>query len=551
MGNIQCISNGRGSISWDIIEKSLKNINTPLDKKVHDEYYSLKREYKDKKSVINKLKIENFVKWYKMAHITFDNTNSKFVWLPKSGASAKSNDAKSNDTPLSYMEINLNLGGSNLNYSDIENNIQVCAKNKSNYTNNISSIANSSENNESSLSFSCGNDNAYESNLRNYKFNHSNEYLKQMLKGTPDSLKWVSWVVSADLPANRSIKIYNDLYNQKIDERVDSEIKKDLYRTMVDILSYKSEESDDQPLNFLYRVLRVYSSIDKEVSYCQGMNFIVGFLLICSDFNETDTLYMLVAILSNTYSKKFGIRGFFIEDFPLLKFYCYLFNHFFAVKMPELKKHFQKLDLPDEVWICKWIQTVYTISLPFEYATRLWDCLISYGMEFLILFSLAFVSQYELKLLSFEDSFDVINFFKKVFTSKEQNEIKILNMEDVIYNAKKLDIYINKQSIFQVRKEFEKIYKIDLNLYDKEYELNSPQIIQPIEFNLFGTSSHTGTDIITNTSITNEIDNELEDCDGNNEDIEEDININKLSNNLYTHTMTANIKFDNDYSKIK
>ena len=51
MGKVQCVSLKNRSENWLMIEKHLKNINTPLDKKIHDEYYTIK----NKKSWLYKL----------------------------------------------------------------------------------------------------------------------------------------------------------------------------------------------------------------------------------------------------------------------------------------------------------------------------------------------------------------------------------------------------------------------------------------------------------------------------------------------------------------
>ena len=98
----------------------------------------------------------------------------------------------------------------------------------------------------------------------------------------------------------------------------------------------------------LFNVLRAYAICDKEVSYCQGMNFIAAFLLIVSDFNEVDTLHMMIFLFMFNKSN-LGIRGFFMDNFPLLNLYTYQFNHLFEIHFPLLKKHFNKLEIPNEI----------------------------------------------------------------------------------------------------------------------------------------------------------------------------------------------------------
>ena len=38
----------------------------------------------------------------------------------------------------------------------------------------------------------------------------------------------------------------------------------------------------------LYKILKAFWNLDKVIGYCQGMNLIVGFMLIISKFKESD-----------------------------------------------------------------------------------------------------------------------------------------------------------------------------------------------------------------------------------------------------------------------
>lgn len=458
MGKIQCVSQGRNAATWELVERSLKNANTPLEKKIHDEYYNLKNAYKETSSAVNRKKLETFIKWYKMCHC---DRNGNVVWdnhslVRKDTGSGKKLNGLGRDSVTSGME-NLDVENlskwRNLSSIDAESNCNSIS---------ISSI--------SSCQFNF--ENYYEVNLRNFVERSKGRFADSMMKGVPDSFRWLSWVVASDMPSDRSREVYMNYYLEKLDEPTDTQIKKDLNRTLVEILSTEInfddrglQDNNDPAHNYLYRVLRAYSNLDKEVAYCQGMNFIVGFLLMVSDFNEIDTFYMLIALFSHTYNDKFCIRGFFSENFPFLHCYSYIFNHFLKDKVPNLKKHFQKLELPDEVWISKWIQTLYTICLPYEASLRLWDCLMNNGIEFIISFSIAFVKHFEDDLLSLEDSFDVIDYFKKAFQGKGQN----INIEEIISNAKKLDI--SKSEINHVKKDYQKIFKVDLSLDQKVYDI--------------------------------------------------------------------------------
>ena len=54
----------------------------------------------------------------------------------------------------------------------------------------------------------------------------------------------------------------------------------------------------------LYKILKAYWNLDNEIGYCQGMNLIVGFMLIISNFNERDSFYLLSGIFGNIKTGK-------------------------------------------------------------------------------------------------------------------------------------------------------------------------------------------------------------------------------------------------------
>src|SRR5690606_22694143 len=98
------------------------------------------------------------------------------------------------------------------------------------------------------------------------------------------------------------------------------------------------------------------------------------------------------------------------------------------------------------------------ICLPIDSSMRLFDCILTLGLEFLISFSIAFVKQYEQELLKLQDSFDVIEYFRNLFTVNNKDN---LNTEEIISNARKLDI--PKQKIQTILSEYEKINNVHLS----------------------------------------------------------------------------------------
>lgn len=442
-----------------------------------------------------------------------------------------------------------------------------CTNKNASSENIINNLGNSSADNELNSSIYqklniFDDSNIIESNLRLFYKLNKNKSIKRISKGPPDSFRWISWIISSNLPIERSKEFYNYLLNQPLNSATDIQIKKDLNRTLSGIKISNSILDDTQVI--LYNVLKAFSNIDKEVSYCQGMNFIVGFLLIISDFSEVEAFYFMLTLFSSTFNDNLGIRGFFLEGFPMLNFYVEVFLNLFSKYLPELKRHFDKLEIPEEIWISKWYRTLFTLSLPFDICKRIWDCIIVLGIDFLLNFTLAFMKYIEQDLLKKEDLFDVIEYFKKMspfFALENEGDQKLIfesekfvenfNIEEIILNAKKIKItstFIQEQMLL-----YEKKNKMSFSLLKKKYDIyNYPNAIQ---YN--NTINNYQYDDIDLNSNLNDNDNISEYFFYNQGERKDNFYINtetcrsemeKIKNNL-ENTKNKNIMTENNYNK--
>ena len=121
--------------------------------------------------------------------------------------------------------------------------------------------------------------------------------------------------------------------------------------------------------------------MDSNIGYCQGMNLLVGFYLLVSDGNNVDCFYLLLSNFSETFKKRekynYSFRGLFSKGFPLLFFLNFIFDIIFTKTMSEVKNHLDEMGIPYDLWINKWIQTLFIIVLPLNWCKRVWDCIFS------------------------------------------------------------------------------------------------------------------------------------------------------------------------------
>lgn len=313
-----------------------------------------------------------------------------------------------------------------------------------------------------------------ERGLRSYFYLNRTHFLERVIKGPPDAFRWKAWLIVSRVPEVRSLSLYTCLLEVELDSETEIQINKDITRTLRD-----SNLDNSEIQNKLYKLLRAFAILDRDLSYCQGMNFIVGFFLIVSDFNELETFYMLIAVFSNTFSKTHTpIRDFFSKGFPMLMFYLHVFDHFFKIKLPKLYMHFTNLEVPNQCWIGKWFQTLFTHCLTFDALMRLWDHILSVGLEFMISFSFSLLSFLENQLMTLTDLVEVTDFFKRLntFHYKLDPDTQIdYNIEDLLMKARK-KFMISKDEIRDLRFEFYTIKEhIDFLIDEKEkipYEMS-------------------------------------------------------------------------------
>ena len=234
--------------------------------------------------------------------------------------------------------------------------------------------------------------------------------------GIPPNLRLFIWDIIISEKYN-NFKIFN--YEEELKEyrillsknKPNPQINKDINRTFI-----KEEDILPSKIQILKNVLNCINVYNKS-GYCQGMNYIVGFLLKITNFNEIMTFYFFKNILKD-------IKGYFEENLPLLNANVKIFENYFYQLYPKIYKHFQKYEIINEFYITKWLQTLLTMSLPFEELCIIWDILLIRGFDFIVFICLAFfdfIGDYILKL---KESADIINCMDKTLNPEGENLIQ-------------------------------------------------------------------------------------------------------------------------------
>ena len=277
--------------------------------------------------------------------------------------------------------------------------------------------------------------------------------IKLFKYGIPKYLREFIWeIIIAEKYSNKKYfnreeekEEYNSFLSSINKNKINIQIKKDITRTFSDI-SYQTEKN----LNILKNLMIFTSSLTKD-GYCQGMNFIVGFILTVTNFDEIKSYY----ILKNIFPQ---IKGYFETGFPLLKKNINLFYKLFCKLYPKLNSHFAKHDVYAQFWVGRWLQTLFILSLPFDELCFIWDLLLIKGFNFAIYISLAIVYYLEKYLMKLDDSSDILFYLKNALNPESKYCINISNENDI----KKNIIPLNK--IFLKAIELEDKIKTDKTL---------------------------------------------------------------------------------------
>ena len=256
----------------------------------------------------------------------------------------------------------------------------------------------------------------FQNNIKKYLFKDK-AFNKLLNYGIPNYLRFFIWdIVICERYKNH--KYFN--YEQELMEYksilqkngTNPQIEKDVNRTFM-----KDIEQTPKNIQMLRNILNCINKYNPS-GYCQGMNFIVGYLLKLTNFDEVKTFHIFKNIL-------YDIKGYFEVGLPLLKKNNNLFTQNFKELNPKLYKYFQKHDIVNEFWVGKWLQTLFTLTLPFDELNVVWDVLLIRGFDFILYICLAIADFVEKDILEIKESSDIIAFFDKVLNPNESTLIPV------------------------------------------------------------------------------------------------------------------------------
>ncbi|XP_055384894.1 growth hormone-regulated TBC protein 1-A [Condylostylus longicornis] len=229
-----------------------------------------------------------------------------------------------------------------------------------------------------------------------------NSQLKRFIrKGIPAPYRpdvWMKTSGAHNLKKN-SPNLYQNLLRGHYEKEIGDSILIDLPRTFPDNIYFETKKTK------LFNVLMAYAHHNREVGYCQGLNYIAGLLMIVTDDEET-TFWLLKIVVEHICPE------YHTKNMANLLRDLAVFKRLVTRRYPEINRKFEQLSLPYAVIASKWFICVFAEVLPVETVLRIWDCVFAEGYKILFRVALALILTHKTAIIKCEEISAAANLFR-------------------------------------------------------------------------------------------------------------------------------------------
>lgn len=215
--------------------------------------------------------------------------------------------------------------------------------------------------------------------------------------GIPKEFRGIIWQLVSKSKQNSMEDFYRQL---KLESSIhEKAIKRDLTRTSFFTQVDAVNKSDE-----LFNVIKAYSLYDPDVGYTQGMIFIAVPLIM--NMNESECFCLLVTLM-----KEYGLRELFCPEMKGLHILLYEFDRLLESYSPVLYNHLVKQGIKSSMYASQWFLTFFAYKFPLDIVLRIYDIIVTQGMESILKFAVNLMVLNETSLLNL--SFDKLLEFLK------------------------------------------------------------------------------------------------------------------------------------------
>ena len=235
---------------------------------------------------------------------------------------------------------------------------------------------------------------------------------------------------------SKALKImYNKRYNSDY-----SVIDVDCIRTY-----FINDEKLEEKRTSLNNILKTLMLLNKDSNYCQGMNYLVAFILsICDD--EEEAFYLTLSFFKNT-----SYKNIFLNDLKLLRLNFSIFDKLLYIYVPTIYTHLNLNEIYSIYYINPWIITLFTYlindKLKIDCFIKIFNLFIIYGWKSIINISLNIFINYEKYILEQKDE-NLLQFLSSDLSVKFINDLNNNEYNNID------EIKISNKLLEEIKKEF-------------------------------------------------------------------------------------------------
>ncbi|XP_028737102.1 growth hormone-regulated TBC protein 1 isoform X2 [Peromyscus leucopus] len=180
----------------------------------------------------------------------------------------------------------------------------------------------------------------------------------------------------------------------------------DLNRTFPDNVRFR-KTAEPCLQKTLYNVLLAYGLHNQAVGYCQGMNFIAGYLILITK-NEEESFWLLDALVGRI------LPDYYSPAMLGLKTDQEVLAELVRMKLPAVAALMDGHGVLWTLLVSRWFICLFVDILPVETVLRIWDCLFNEGSKIIFRVALTLIKQHQEFILEASSVPDICDKFKQI-----------------------------------------------------------------------------------------------------------------------------------------
>ncbi|XP_013888528.1 growth hormone-regulated TBC protein 1-A isoform X3 [Austrofundulus limnaeus] len=227
-------------------------------------------------------------------------------------------------------------------------------------------------------------------------------------KGVPNEHRALIWMAAsgAQDQLDKNPGYYQSLLAAQHDPKLVETVRTDLNRTFPDNVHFRRTSSPCL-LKTLNNVLLAYGHHHPAVGYCQGMNFVAGYLLIVTK-DEEKAFWLMDALFGRI------LPDYYTPDMLGLKTDQEVLGELVKLKIPRVWQVMQEQNVMWTLVVSRWFICLYIDVLPVETVLRIWDCLFYEGSKILFRVALTLIHHNQALIEEAQSLPDVCDAFKRI-----------------------------------------------------------------------------------------------------------------------------------------